>query len=338
MNGPAAERAPGGVSPSAQSASALAADVREGLSRTPKQLPSKYLYDELGSLLFEAICALPWYRVTRAEIALLTACAPQVAHHITGEPFIVELGPGNGDKLLRLAEAFGTRPRKPHLHLIDISSSALAAAEQALARLAGFTVTVAHATYDAGLAQLAGVRPPAAPMLTLLLGSNVGNFDDDEAVAFLRRVRDAGRAGDWLLLGADLVKPERDLVLAYDDPLGVTAAFNRNLLVRLNRELGAGFDLAQFDHRAVWNDRQSRVEMHLVSRGPQQVAVGDAGIVASFAGGESIWTESSCKYTPARVASLGKAAGFGLREQWLDTDAGFALSLFQSVPSTSPSR
>ena len=137
-------------------------------------------------------------------------------------------------------------------------------------------------------------------MLTLLLGSNVGNFDDDEAVAFLRRVREAGRAGDWLLLGADLVKPERDLVLAYDDPLGVTAAFNKNLLVRLNRELGAGFDLARFDHRAVWNDRHSRVEMHLVSRSPQQVAIPGAGIVASFAAGESIWTESSCKYTSGR--------------------------------------
>jgi L-histidine N-alpha-methyltransferase len=330
VNGPPGARAPEGVSPSAQPASALAADVREGLSRTQKQLPAKYLYDELGSLLFEAICALPWYQVTRAEIALLAACAPQVAHHVTGEPFIVELGPGNGDKLLRLAEAFGTRPRKPHLHLIDISSSALAAAEQALARLAGFTVTVAHTTYDSGLAQLTGVRPHAAPMLTLLLGSNVGNFDDDEAVAFLRRVRDAGRAGDWLLLGADLVKPERDLVLAYDDPLGVTAAFNRNLLVRLNRELGAGFDLARFDHRAVWNERHSRVEMHLVSRLPQQVAIPGAGIVASFAAGESIWTESSCKYTTAGVASLGTAAGFGLREQWLDPDAGFALSLFQS--------
>lgn len=330
MNGPPGESLPGGVPTSAQPASALAADVRDGLSRTPKQLPAKYLYDELGSMLFEAICALPWYRVTRAEMALLSVYAPQIAHHVTGEPFIVELGPGNGDKLLRLAEAFGTRPRKPHLHLIDISSSALAAAEQALARLAGFTLTVAQASYDSGLARLGDVRPRRAPMLTLLLGSNVGNFDDDEAVAFLRRVRDAGRAGDWLLLGADLVKPERDLVLAYDDPLGVTAAFNRNLLVRLNRELGASFDLVRFDHRAVWNDRHSRVEMHLVSRVPQQVEVPGAGVVAGFAAGESIWTESSYKYTPAAIAALGAAGGFALREQWLDGDAGFALSLFQS--------
>jgi dimethylhistidine N-methyltransferase len=330
VSGPPGEWPSESAPRSALPAPGLVADVRDGLSRSPKQLPAKYLYDELGSLLFEAICALPWYRVTRSEIALLAACASRIAHHVTGAPFIVELGPGNGDKLLRLAEAFGTRQRKPHLHLIDISSSALAAAEQALARLAGFTVTMAHATYDSGLAALGGVRPHGAPMLTLLLGSNVGNFDEDEAVAFLRRVRNAGRAGDWLLLGADLVKPERELVLAYDDPLGVTAAFNKNLLVRLNRELGAGFDVTQFDHQVVWNDRRARVEMHLVSRVPQSVALPGAGLVASFAAGESIWTESSCKYTPAGIASLGTAAGFGLRQQWLDTEAGFALSLFQS--------
>ena len=150
MNGPPGEPLPGGGPLPAQPAPRSPPMCATASRVRPKQLPAKYLYDELGSLLFEAICALPWYRVTRAEIALLSACAPQIAHHVTGEPFIVELGPGNGDKLLRLAEAFGTRPRKPHLHLIDISSSALAAAEQALARLAGFTVTVAHATLRLG--------------------------------------------------------------------------------------------------------------------------------------------------------------------------------------------
>lgn len=309
----------------------LAQDVREGLSRTPKQLPPKYLYDELGSALFEAICALPWYRVTRAETALLSRCAPLVARHVAGPPFIVELGPGSGDKLLRLAEAFGAGPAKAHLHLIDISSSALAEAQQALARLEGFTVTVAHTTYDEGLAAIGGVRPATAPMLTLLLGSNIGNFDDDEALAFLRRVRGAGRDADWLLLGVDLVKPARDLVLAYDDPLGVTAAFNKNLLVRLNRELGANFDLAAFDHRAVWNAGRSRVEMHLVSRVPQRVLIAGADLAVEFEAGESIWTESSNKYTPARIAEFAAAAGFSVRGQWVDADAGFALSLMQAT-------
>ena len=309
----------------------LAQDVREGLSRRPRQLPPKYLYDELGSALFEAICALPWYRVTRAETALLSLCAPLVARQIPGPPFIVELGPGSGDKLLRLAEAFGTGPHKAHLHLIDISSSALAEAQQALARLEGFTVTVAHTTYDEGLAAIGGVRPAAAPMLTLLLGSNIGNFDDDDALAFLRRVRAAGRDADWLLLGVDLVKPARDLVLAYDDPLGVTAAFNKNLLVRLNRELGAGFDLATFDHRAVWNAGHSRVEMHLVSRVPQSVLIPGADLAVEFDAGESIWTESSNKYTPARIAEFAAGAGFSVRGQWVDADAGFALSLMQAT-------
>jgi dimethylhistidine N-methyltransferase len=315
----------------------LAQDVRAGLSRRPKQLPPKYLYDELGSALFEAICALPWYRVTRAETALLSVCAPLIARQIAGPPFIVELGPGSGDKLLRLAEAFGEGLRKAHLHLIDISSSALAEAQRALARLEGFTVTVAHTTYDDGLAAIGEVRPGGAPMLTLLLGSNIGNFDDEDALAFLRRVRSAGRDADWLLLGVDLVKPERDLLLAYDDPLGVTAAFNKNLLVRLNRELGADFDLDTFDHRAVWNARHSRVEMHLVSRMPQRVRVPGAELTVEFESGESIWTESSNKYTPARLAGFAAGAGFSVRGQWVDEEAGFALSLMQATQASARS-
>jgi dimethylhistidine N-methyltransferase len=311
--------------------SSLARDVREGLSRRPKRLPPHYLYDELGSALFQAICALPWYRVTRAETALLSYSAPLVARQIGGPPFIVELGPGSGDKLLRLAEAFDTGPHRAHLHLIDVSSSALAEAQQALARLEGFTVTTAHTTYDEGLTAVGEVRPAVAPMLTLLLGSNIGNFDDEDALAFLRRVRGAGRDADWLLLGVDLVKPARDLVLAYDDPLGVTAAFNKNLLLRLNRELGAGFDLATFDHRAVWNAGHSRVEMHLVSRVPQSVLIPGSDITVAFDAGESIWTESSNKYTPARIAEFAAGSGFSVRGQWVDADAGFALSLMQAT-------
>jgi uncharacterized SAM-dependent methyltransferase len=257
--------------------------------------------------------------------------SPLVALQIPGPPFIVELGPGNGDKLLRLAEAFGTGPHNAHLHLIDISSSALAEAQQALARLEGFTVTVAHTTYDEGLAAIGEVRPAAAPMLTLLLGSNIGNFDDDDALAFLRRVRGAGRDADWLLLGVDLVKAARDLVLAYDDPLGVTAAFNKDLLVRLNRELSANFEVAAFDHRALWNAQHSRVEMHLVSRVPQCVLIRAADLAVEFTAGESIWTESSNKYTPARIAEFAAGACFTVREQWVDDDAGFALSLMQAT-------
>jgi len=309
----------------------LAQDVREGLSRTPKQLPPKYLYDELGSALFEAICALPWYRLTRAETALLSRCAPLLARQFADPPFIVELGPGSGDKLRRLTESFDSAPHKAHLHLIDISSSALSDAQHALARLEGFTVTTAHTTYEEGLATIDNVRPAAAPMLTLLLGSNLGNFDEDDALGFLRRVRAAGRDTDWLLLGVDLVKPAHDLLLAYDDPLGVTAAFNKNLLVRLNRDLGADFDLATFDHRALWNAERSRVEMHLVSRVSQRVVIAGADLTVEFEAGETIWTESSNKYTLEKIAEFAAATGFRVRGQWVDAEAGFALSLLQAT-------
>jgi dimethylhistidine N-methyltransferase len=313
------------------SSATLAADVRNGLSRRPRQLPPKYLYDDLGSALFEAICHLPWYRVTRAETVLLSEYGRDVAAHFTESPLVVELGPGSGDKLQRLARAFADRPERPHLHLIDISSSALAAAQRSLARLAGFTVTVERATYEQGLARLGRVRADAAPMLTLLLGSNIGNYEPDAAVTLLRQVRAAGREGDWLLVGADLVKPERELLDAYDDPLGVTAAFNKNLLQRLNTSLGADFDLAGFDHRAVWNAAHERVEMHLVSRTRQHVQIPGADLLVLFEAGESIWTESSYKYTLERLASLTAEAGFALHAQWTDPVAGFALALCQSV-------
>lgn len=310
--------------------STLARDVREGLSAPRKSVPPKYLYDNLGSTLFEAICALPWYHVTRAETALLSAAAADIARHVEAGPFIVELGPGSGEKLLRLARGFSPLPERAHLHLIDISSTALATAQQALAQLEGFVVTDARTTYHEGLRQLEAVRPPRARMLTLMLGSNIGNLEWDEGVALLRRIRAAGRDGDWLLLGADLVKPEAELLLAYDDPLGVTAAFNRNLLVRLNRDLGADFRLDTFAHQARWNAELSRVEMHLVSRVRQRVDVPGAGLTAAFDAGESIWTEGSAKYTLPRVEQLALEAGFVERQQWLDERARFALTLFRA--------
>ncbi len=168
-------------------------------------------------------------------------------------------------------------------------------------------------------------------MLVLLLGSNIGNFDAPAALAFLRRIRLALRPADLLLLGADLIKPERDLLLAYDDPLGVTAAFNRNLLVRINRELGGHFDLAAFDHLAAWNPVEQRIEMHLVSRVAQSVAIDGAHITASFDKGERIWTESSYKYTPEQLEHMAVETGFAVRDQWVDAQARFALSLLTAV-------
>src|SRR5581483_2947419 len=166
--------------------------------------------------------------------------------------------------------------------------------------------------------------------LVLLLGSNIGNYDPPGAAAFLRGVRARLRRGDALLLGADLVKPEPELLLAYDDPLGVTAAFNRNLLVRINRELGGDFDLPHFAHRAVWNRAVSRVEMHLVSRRRQQISIADAQLAFEMDIDDTIWTESSYKYEPGGVRQLLEDAGFALREQWIDRRDGFALSLAEA--------
>ena len=185
-----------------------------------------------------------------------------------------------------------------------------------------------RATYEEGLRHASQERPARGPLLVLFLGSNIGNFDTPAAQGFLAEIRAALRPGDALLLGADLVKPEKDLLLAYDDPLGVTAAFNKNLLVRINRELLADFDLESFVHRAVWNSEQRRVEMHLVSQKDQVVSIPRADCSVRFAAGEPIWTESSYKFTPEEVHALGGAAGFRSRDQWIDPDARFALTLF----------
>ena len=187
-----------------------------------------------------------------------------------------------------------------------------------------------EATYEQGLSE--AVRVPAAGrQLAVFLGSNIGNSEPDEACALIDEIAASLRPGDLFLLGADLVKPEADLILAYDDPLGVTAAFNRNLLQRMNTELGADFELATFAHQARWNADAGRVEMHLVSRLRQTVHVPGAGLRVSFVPGESIWTESSHKYEPASVQALGAAAGFHTRAQWIEPRVRFALTLFQKT-------
>jgi dimethylhistidine N-methyltransferase len=308
----------------------FAIDVRRDLRLQPKQLQSKYLYDALGSSLFEAICRLPWYRITRAERRLLEAHASSIVERICTdghEPTIVELGCGSGEKLVILAEALQAAGAGARVHLIDISSQALEQSERTLGRLRHISVVGHRETYEVGLRDAAAERD-GSPMLVLLLGSNIGNFDAPAADEFLNAIRGALAPGDTLLLGADLVKPEHVLRLAYDDPLGLTAAFNRNLLVRINNELDGTFDLDAFAHVAVWNAEEQRVEMHLESLADQRVRIGSAAITVSFARGERIWTESSYKYEPNQVRQMGQRAGFATAEQWIDDDARFALTLF----------
>jgi L-histidine Nalpha-methyltransferase len=299
------------------------------LQQTPRQLPSRFLYDALGSALFDAICHLPWYGITRAECRLLDRHAGAIGRAIGTGGRVVELGCGNGEKLARLLTRAGVPSARAHL--VDLSAAALAHAVRALDAIGwpASLVTTHHATYEEGLLALPAAATP--PTLAAFFGSSIGNFDPPGAAALLRLVRAALRPGDALLLGADLVKPEHDLRLAYDDPLGVTAAFNKNLLQRLNRELGANAVLDRFAHEAVWNRAASRVEMHLVSLTAQDVDVPGAGLRVALDQGETIWTESSYKYEPGDLRRLVEPAAFVQRQQWIDEPAQFALTLFEAV-------
>jgi dimethylhistidine N-methyltransferase len=305
----------------------LAADVRHYLTQTPRQLPSRALYDALGSALFDAICHLPWYPVTRAERRLLNAERAAIFTAAAHPQRIIELGCGNGEKLDVLLGRDEHAESVRRVDLVDVSPAALESATARVQQGRDIDVMCYQRRYEDGLVAAAATRGPGERLLVLFLGSNIGNFDPPGASAFLQTVRGALAPGDALLIGADLVKPAPDLLLAYDDPLGVTAAFNKNLLVRLNRELGATFALAAFDHRAVWNAEASRVEMHLVSRVRQRVDVPAAALSLAFERGEVIWTESSYKYEVDSFEATLRAASFDPGRRWIDREGRFLLAL-----------
>jgi L-histidine N-alpha-methyltransferase len=306
----------------------FAEDIRYYLSLQPRQLPSRYFYDAVGSALFEVICQLPWYPVTRAEMGLIERHAHEVVRHLDPLATIIELGSGSGEKLMLLVESGRAgHPLPLNVHLVDVSATALAAAARVISALPASTVITHQKGYEEGLAEISSQARPDGRSVVLFLGSNIGNFDPPGAAAFLRGLRSSLTPGDALLIGTDLEKTEREHLLAYDDPLGVTAAFNRNLLVRINRELDGDFELAAFTHRAIWNAARSRVEMHLVSTRRQRITVGAAGFDFVMEEGETIWTESSYKYLPETVCGMLERAGFSVIEQWVDGDNGFALTL-----------
>ena len=309
----------------------FASDVEYYLTLTPRQLPSRYFYDALGSALFEAICQLPWYRVTRAERRLLARHGRAILTRVQPLSTLVELGPGSGEKMAALNQSGRSRQGPLTVQMVDVSAAALDLAHRTLSALEDAEIVLHEATYEVGLTQIAAERQRAGRTLTLFLGSNIGNFDPPGADAFLHHIRAALTAGDALLLGTDLVKPAHELQIAYDDPLGVTAAFNRNLLVRINRELGADFDIDTFRHRALWNAAESRVEMHLVSARRQRVRVPASSLEVGFDVGESIWTESSYKYQPQHVVGALERAGFRFADQWIDDTDGFALTLAEAM-------
>jgi dimethylhistidine N-methyltransferase len=305
----------------------LARDVRDGLTRPgQKELPSKYFYDDVGSALFEAICVLPEYGLTRADARLLRETADAIVQRLPVPTIVAELGSGSGKKTRFVLEALALR-QPVYYHPIDISGAALAQSERELGVIDNVSILGFEAEYLDGLAAVAQRREPGQKLLVLFLGSTIGNFDRPAGEAFLRRVREALRPGDRLLLSTDLVKPEAQLLAAYDDQAGVTAAFNKNLLHRINRELDATFDLKRWRHRAVWNSVDRRVEMHLQSMEEQTVQIRKARLAVRFKEGETIWTESSHKYTVDEVAALATRTGFDCEAQWTDHEWPFAQSL-----------
>jgi dimethylhistidine N-methyltransferase len=303
--------------------------VREGLRSQPKRLPPWLFYDEAGSRLFDRITELPEYYLTRTERGILSDHAEAMVEAAAGsgpasEPLtgiaplrIVELGAGSADKTRLLLAAAVKRQGSVLYEPVDVSPSALASAKQRIEReIPGVQVAPRVEDYTQGL--VLDPEGPCERRLVLYIGSSIGNFEPLEAMGLLRGVRAGLRAGDALLLGVDLVKDESQLLAAYDDAEGVTAAFNLNLLARLNRDLGADFDLGSFAHRAVWNATQSRIEMHLESRIQQRAKISALDFAAEFTAGETIHTENSYKYRPGLAESMLKAVGFALAGSWTD--------------------
>lgn len=304
----------------------FAAEVRAGLSARPKTLPPKYLYDALGSSLFESITQLPEYGLWRAERALLCAQAARIAE-LAEAHVVIEFGSGSANKTQTLLQAM--LHRGPLCYCaIDLSASALAMTARELGAMRGLTARCIEADYLRGLERAMQTRTPGTRCLVLFLGSSIGNFDDLSSLLFLQRVRHALLPGDALLLGADLQQAVPRMLAAYDDALGVTAAFNRNLLVRINRELGGEFDLAQFRHQARYNVAAHAVEMHLESLRSQRVRIAGAGIQVEFQAGETIHTESSHKYRLEELHALVENSGFSGIAHWQDADWPFVSALY----------
>jgi len=304
----------------------FATGVCVGLSKPQKELHSKYLYDELGSALFEAITHLPEYGLTRADERLLREHAGDLADLVPTPGAVIELGSGTGRKTRSILAAFHRRRAKLRYYPIDVSAQALARCERELADVA--EVHPHQQFYLDGMARAVEERTSGQPLLVLFLGSTIGNFERPCALEFLRDLRSALRRGDSLLLGADLVKEPARLIAAYDDPTGVTASFNLNLLGRVNRELDADFDLRNFQHEARWNEHERRIEMHLLSRADQVVRLGLCGMTARFRAGESIWTESSYKFFPDEMYQMAACTGFRVEAQWVDREWPFVESLW----------
>ncbi len=299
--------------------------VREGLSANPKWLPAKLFYDEAGSALFEQITELPEYYLTRTERAIFESFAAEILQTAGPSLTLVELGAGTAAKTCILIEELLRRQPRALFYPIDVSPSALHEATTQLGRqFPQLRVNPIIADYTGGVEALNRI---SGRKLVLYIGSSIGNFEPDESVRLLRRIRRTLRAGDALLLGADFAKSSKILIPAYDDPQGVTAAFNKNILARINRELEANFDLDAFRHVAQWNRRCSRMEMFLESAMAQEVFVPVLDMDIVFAKEERIHTENSYKYTMEMIESILRESGFRLEKSWQDRKKWFGVHL-----------
>ncbi len=306
------------------------AEVLKGLGTRPRTLSPWLFYDERGSALFEQITDLPEYYLTRTERAIFAAHAREIVTAAAGgrELAVLELGAGTGSKTGLLLRAAVESQGGVDYYPIDVSASALAEAGHLESTVAGVRVHPRVADYTEGMG---GLDADGRRKLVLYIGSSIGNFQPAAAAALLRSVRRELAPSDCLLLGVDLVKDLSVLLPAYNDAAGVTAAFNKNVLARLNRELGANFALDQWTHQARWNARESRIEMHLRSTRAQSVSIPALDLAPRFDAGEEIHTENSYKFTPERVRALLADSGFAEQRVWTDEHGWFAVTLAKAV-------
>ena len=306
----------------------FARDVDRGLKASPKHLPCLYFYDYRGSLLFEQICRLPEYYLTRAETDILKTHSEDIISHLPEDILLVELGSGSCIKTELIIEELSNQHDKITYSPIDISRKMLKESSDALLeKFEDLEIISVAAEYHEGLRRLD--THSEQPKLILWLGSSIGNFEKEEALRFLRRISETSSQGDFLLIGFDLDKDKNVLEKAYNDSQNVTAAFNLNLLARINRELGGEFDLESFVHQAVYNEKKSRIEMYLISCCDQDVFIADMNQSYHFEKNERIHTENSHKFSLKSIEHLADQAGLQTIKQWFDSKNYFNLTLFK---------
>lgn len=309
--------------------SSFARDVDAGLSDpVQKYLPARCFYDALGSTLFEAITLLPEYGLTRADERLLRKHGGDIARMVGSASLVAELGSGTGKKTRNVLAALSRQTGEVQYLPIDISAASLAYCEKELSNVA--RVLPVCADWFDGLSEIARTRAPSTRLLVLFLGSSIGNVDRNDITDFLASAHARMRSGDFLLIGADLIKDTERMIAAYDDETGVTAAFNLNVLSRINHELAGNFALRSFAHEARWNESMRRIEMHLMATRPQSICIGALNRTIHMREGETIWTESSHKFTVPELDDYARASGFAPVKTWVDREWPFAEALWEA--------